>query len=68
MTSEQEKYNEHLEKLNDNYWSNLEFRRTKNQENKARSKVRVISSECKDEFAYGSMFAPISVRTAYFAL
>jgi hypothetical protein len=50
-----EKYTERLEKLNDKYWSDSEFRRRKNEENKARSKIRVICSECQDEFAYGSL-------------
>ena len=55
MTRESEKYKVKLEKLNDKYWDDSEFRQRKNEENKARSKARVISSECQDEFAYGSM-------------
>jgi hypothetical protein len=50
-----EKYTERLEKLNDKYSSDSEYRERKNEENKARSKVRVICSECQDEFAYGSL-------------
>ena len=55
MTCESEKYKEKLEKVNVRYWSDSEFRRRKNEENKARSKVRVLCSECQDEFAYGSL-------------
>ena len=57
MTCEDEEYKEHVKKLNETYWRNSEFRLIKVEENKARSKTRVICSECKDEFAYGSMFA-----------
>ena len=57
MRRESEKYKVKLEKLNDKYWDDSEFRQRKNEENKARSKTRVICSECQDEFAYGSMSA-----------
>ena len=55
MTRESEKYKVKLEKLNDKYWDDSEFRQRKNEENKARSKARAICSE--DEFAYGSTSA-----------
>jgi hypothetical protein len=44
-----------LDKLNVRYSTDEEYRERKNEENKARSRVRVICSECQDEFAYGSM-------------
>jgi hypothetical protein len=46
-----------LEQLNVRYSTDEEFRERKIEENKARSRVRVICSECQDEFAYGSMSA-----------
>jgi hypothetical protein len=51
------KYAERLEILNDKYSSDAEYRERKNEENKARSKIRVMCPECRDEFAYGSMCA-----------
>jgi hypothetical protein len=53
-----ERYTANLEKLNDRYWDDAKFRQRKNEENKARSRERVICSECQDEFAYGSMSVP----------
>jgi hypothetical protein len=50
-------YIDELEKLNVRYSTDEEYRGKKNEENKARSRVRVICSECQDEFAYGSMSA-----------
>jgi hypothetical protein len=52
-----ERYKANLEKLNDRYWDDAKFRQRKNEENRARSRERVICSECQDEFAYGSMSA-----------
>jgi hypothetical protein len=46
-----------LEKLNVKYSGDAEYTEKKNEENKERSRVRVICSECQDEFAYGSMSA-----------
>jgi hypothetical protein len=46
-----------LDKLNVRYSTDEEYRERKNEENKARSRVRVICSECQDEFACGSMSA-----------
>jgi hypothetical protein len=57
MTHEECEFKGKLEKLYDKYWDDLEFRQRKNEENKARSKARVICSECQDEFASGSMSA-----------
>ena len=57
MTCEDEKYKEHLEKINEKCWSNSDFRIRTIEKNKARSKTRVVCSEWNDEFAYGSMFA-----------
>jgi hypothetical protein len=52
-----DKYAERLEILNVKYSSDVEYRERKNEENKARSKIRVLCPECRDEFAYGSMSA-----------
>ena len=54
---ERETYKDKLEKLSDRYWSDSEFRHAKNEENKNRSKVRLICFECNNEFADGSMLA-----------
>jgi hypothetical protein len=39
-----ERYKANLEKLNDRYWGDVKFRQRKNEENKARSRERVICS------------------------
>ena len=53
MTSDEQKYYDKLEKLRYNYWSASEFRLSQNEENRNRSKVRVICFECKRDFADG---------------
>jgi hypothetical protein len=42
-------------KLRDRYWSDEEFRKRKNEENKTRARQVLFCDSCKTKYTYGSM-------------